>query len=109
MPSDIDGVVSFAAGDSIGVRSVAQALGLESCNWYVDLFGGGSYSCASVANAAMAVALGLCRHVLVFRATEPFGRTAAIRPDPNGLLERPLARICFVQDVENGVIGELHG
>jgi acetyl-CoA acetyltransferase len=67
-PRDIDGVVSFAVGDSVGVRSVAQALGLESSNWYVDLFGGGSFSCAAVAHAAMAVALGLCRHVLVYRA-----------------------------------------
>jgi acetyl-CoA acetyltransferase len=80
-PRDIDGVVSFAVGDSVGVRSVAQALGLEACNWYVDLFGGGSFSCAAVANAAMAVALGLCRHVLVFRALNGrsgrrLGRTA---------------------------------
>jgi len=67
-PRDIDGVVSYAVGDSAPVRSIAQALGLESSNWYVDLFGGGSYSCAAVANAAMAVALGLCRHVLVYRA-----------------------------------------
>lgn len=67
-PRDIDGVVSYAVGDSAPVRSVAQALGLESSNWYVDLFGGGSYSCAAIANAAMAVALGLCRHVLVYRA-----------------------------------------
>ncbi len=67
-PRDIDGVVSYAVGDSAPVRSVAQALGLESSNWYVDLFGGGSYSCAAVANAAMAVSLGLCRHVLVYRA-----------------------------------------
>jgi acetyl-CoA acetyltransferase len=67
-PRDIDGVVSFAVGDSVLVRSVAQTLGLESSNWYVDLFGGGSYSCAAIANAAMAVSLGLCRHVLVYRA-----------------------------------------
>ena len=67
-PRDIDGVVSFAVGDSVGVRTIAQDLGIESWNWYADLFGGGSFSCAAVANAAMAVALGLCRHVLVFRA-----------------------------------------
>ena len=67
-PQDIDGVVSYSVGDSAQVRSVAQALGLEASNWYVDLFGGGSFSCLSVANAAMAVALGLCRHVLVYRA-----------------------------------------
>ncbi len=67
-PADIDGVVSYAVGDSVQVRTVAQALGLEASNWYVDLFGGGSYACAAIANAAMAVSLGLCRHVLVYRA-----------------------------------------
>ena len=67
-PRDIDGVVSYGVGDSAQVRSVAQALGLEASNWYTDLYGGGSFSCLSVANAAMAVALGLCRHVLVYRA-----------------------------------------
>ena len=81
-PRDIDGVVSYAVGDSALVRSVAQALGLESCNWYVDLFGGGSFSCASVAHAAMAVALGLCRHVLVYRALNGrSGRRLGRSPD----------------------------
>lgn len=67
-PHDIDGVITYSGGDSVPVRSVAQALGLEASNWYVDLSGGGSYSCAAVAHAAMAVALGLCRSVLVYRA-----------------------------------------
>ena len=56
-PQDIDGVVSYAVGDSALVRSTAQALGLEASNWYVDLFGGGSFSCLAVANAAMAVSV----------------------------------------------------
>ena len=67
-PQDIDGVVTFGVGDAAMTRSVAQALGLDASNWYVDLFGGGSYSCAAVAHAAMAVAVGLCRNVLVYRA-----------------------------------------
>ncbi len=67
-PRDIDGVASYAAGDSAPVRSVAQALGLEASGWYCDVFGGGSYSCATVAQASMAVATGQCRHVLVYRA-----------------------------------------
>ena len=67
-PQDIDGVVTFGVGDAAMTRSVAQALGLDASNWYVDLFGGGSYSCAAVAHAAMAVAVGLCRTVLVYRA-----------------------------------------
>ncbi|MCH2173502.1 acetyl-CoA acetyltransferase [Myxococcota bacterium] len=81
-PQDIDGVVSYAVGDSALVRSTAQALGLEASNWYVDLFGGGSFSCLAVANAAMAVSVGLCRHVLVYRALNGrsgrrFGRSAS--------------------------------
>jgi acetyl-CoA acetyltransferase len=67
-PRDIDGVVSFSVGDSVPVRSVAQALGLDASNWYCDILGGGSYSCATIAQAAMAISLGLCRHVLVYRA-----------------------------------------
>ena len=81
-PRDIDGVVSYGVGDTAPVRSVAQALGLEASNWYVDLFGGGSFSCLSVANAAMAVSLGLCKHVLVYRALngrsgQRFGRSSS--------------------------------
>ncbi|MGE4649483.1 MAG: acetyl-CoA acetyltransferase, partial [Myxococcota bacterium] len=64
-PRDIDGVVSYGVGDSAQVRTIAQALGLEASNWYMDLYGGGSFSCLSIASAAMAVALGLCQHVLV--------------------------------------------
>ena len=80
-PSDIDGVLTYGVGDAAAVRDISQALGLESVNWYCDVFGGGSYSCATVAQAAMAIATGLCRHVLVYRALNGrsgrrLGRTA---------------------------------
>ncbi|MFP8876536.1 MAG: acetyl-CoA acetyltransferase [Myxococcota bacterium] len=88
-PRDIDGVVSYGVGDSAQVRTIAQALGLEASNWYTDLYGGGSFSCLSVANAAMAVALGLCQHVLVYRALNGrsgrrLGRSASAALDAVG-------------------------
>ena len=71
-PKDIDGVCSWPGdsnnGDSfspVGPLAVKSALGLN-VNWF-----GGGYEgpgpLTGVINGAMAVATGLCRHVIVFR------------------------------------------
>ena len=78
--SDIDGVACWPGDNNngssfspIGPNALISALGLE-VNWY-----GGGYEgpgpLAGVINGAMAIAAGLCRHVLVFRTiTEASGR-----------------------------------
>ena len=67
-PRDIDGVLSYSVNDSVSVRDVATALGIAEAQWFNDINGGGSQSCAIIAQAAMAVTSGLCRHVLCYRA-----------------------------------------
>ncbi len=78
--ADIDGVACWPGDNNngssfspIGPNALISALGLK-VNWY-----GGGYEgpgpLAGVINGAMAIATGLCRHVLVFRTiTEASGR-----------------------------------
>jgi acetyl-CoA acetyltransferase len=66
--NDIDGLVTFHDNDSSPVRDVATALGLPALRWWSDALVGGNFACAVVAQAAMAVATGMARHVLVYRA-----------------------------------------
>jgi len=69
---DVDGVACWPGDNNngssfspIGSNALLSALGLK-VNWY-----GGGYEgpgpLAGIINAAMAIATGLCRHVLVFR------------------------------------------
>ena len=67
-PADVDGVVSFHAGDSTGSLSVAHAIGVDDLTWCLDLFGGGNVAAAVVTNAALAVSGGLCEVALVYRS-----------------------------------------
>lgn len=67
-PADVDGIISYAVNDSINVNSVSTHLGMQRLNFLADLSGGGNLSCASVADAAMAIATGNAKNVLVFRA-----------------------------------------
>jgi acetyl-CoA acetyltransferase len=75
-PGDVDGVASFRfLEDSVPTQAVATALGLPGANWLLDLNLGGQAPCYLVTQAAMAVHLGLARHVVVFRALN--GRSGA--------------------------------
>jgi acetyl-CoA acetyltransferase len=75
-PADVDGVASFRfLEDSVPTQAVATALGMPGSNWLVDLNLGGQAPCYLVTQAAMAVHLGLARHVVVFRALN--GRSGA--------------------------------
>jgi acetyl-CoA acetyltransferase len=75
-PGDVDGVASFRfLEDSVPSQAVATALGAPSSNWLLDLNLGGQAPCYLVTQAAMAVHLGLARHVVVYRALN--GRSGA--------------------------------
>jgi acetyl-CoA acetyltransferase len=75
-PGEVDGVASFRfLEDSVPAQAVATALGLPGTNWLLDLNLGGQAPCYLVTQAAMAVHLGLARHVVVFRALN--GRSGA--------------------------------
>jgi acetyl-CoA acetyltransferase len=68
-PEDIDGVASMPFGDR-PPEEIVDALGLR-LNWM-----GGSSSGAQLGvmiNAAMAIASGLCRHVLIYRSVQQLG------------------------------------
>ena len=75
-PADVDGVASFRfLEDSVPAQAVATALGSTGSNWLLDLNLGGQAPCYLVTQAAMAVHLGMARHVVVFRALN--GRSGA--------------------------------
>jgi acetyl-CoA acetyltransferase len=75
-PPDVDGVASFRfLEDSVPAQAVATALGSPGSNWLLDLNLGGQAPCYLVTQAAMAVHLGMARHVVVFRALN--GRSGA--------------------------------
>ena len=68
-PSEIDGIASFGwEGDSVPSHAVASALAIPEARFVFDLNMGGQAPCHLVSIAAMAVASGLARHVVVFRA-----------------------------------------
>jgi acetyl-CoA acetyltransferase len=74
--ADVDGIASFRfLEDSVPAQAVATALGTPGSNWLLDLNLGGQAPCYLVTQAAMAVHLGLARHVVVFRALN--GRSGA--------------------------------
>jgi acetyl-CoA acetyltransferase len=66
--SEVDGVVTFFLGDSATSAVVATSLGLPQLNHYADLSTGGSAACGVVLQAAMAIATGQARNVLVYRS-----------------------------------------
>jgi acetyl-CoA acetyltransferase len=78
-PSDIDGVcgVPGATGlpgvSSGGIRGLEQALGL-SPSWHC----AGQEGSGAVVNAVLAVASGLCQHVLCFASTSSADRTSVV-------------------------------
>lgn len=100
-PREIDGLGTYYWGgrDTPAPAELANSLGLASCRMSFCDSSGGAWACSAIAAAAMAVHAGLCRHFLVYRAsnsrseppragtdfwpsghrqwTEPFGATHA--------------------------------
>ncbi|MEV5751419.1 acetyl-CoA acetyltransferase [Actinoallomurus sp. NPDC052308] len=65
---DVDALATHRVGDSTPPWVVAPALGIPEVNWYLDQFGGGSVSHAVIGQAAMAVATGVARTIVCYRA-----------------------------------------
>ncbi len=94
--ADVDGIVSYSLfDDSVPVQSVATALGRRELRYAIDLNLGGQAPCYAVALAALAVASGVAKNVLVFRAlngrsgvrigSQPFRSSTAQYRYPIGL------------------------
>jgi len=65
---DVDGLATFGVNDSIGPNYLAPALGIESLNYYVDQWFGGSVSLSVLGQAALAVSAGVADCVVYYRA-----------------------------------------
>lgn len=70
-PADIDGLATYYWGqrDTPAPYELANSLGLDACRMSWCDSSGGAWACAAIASAAMAVVTGMCRHVLVYRAS----------------------------------------
>ncbi len=77
---EIDGVVSYFHGrmDTVYPRQLVETLGIKKCNLQIIADAGGSWCCAAIMCAAMAVHSGMCKSVLVYRAINRYseGRSA---------------------------------
>ena len=98
--AEVDGIVSFSLfGDSVPVQSVATGLGGRELKYAIDLNLGGQAPCYAVALAAMAIASGVAKNVLVYRAlngrsgvrigSQPFAAPTAQYRYPIGLTAFP--------------------
>ncbi|NGN66550.1 lipid-transfer protein [Streptomyces sp. A7024] len=66
-PADVDGMVSFTMDTSPEI-TVAQAAGIGELSFFSRIHYGGGAACATVQQAAMAVATGIAETVVVYRA-----------------------------------------
>ncbi len=66
-PSDVDGITSYQAGDSVSGAKVAHALGMRP-NYYMDVNGGGSSIEALIAHAVGLIVGGYARRIVCFRS-----------------------------------------
>ncbi len=72
--ADIDGMLSYSAGDSTFAPFVAGDLGIR-LNFFMDVFGGGSSTEALVGIAIGVIEAGMCRTVVIFRAMNGYSQT----------------------------------
>jgi acetyl-CoA acetyltransferase len=66
--ADVDGMICFEAGDSVGPLAVSSAIGMRELAWNIDTMGGGNVVANVIATAGAAIDAGLCRSVLVYRS-----------------------------------------
>ena len=66
--SEVDGIITFGIGDTATSAVVATSLGLPKLSHFADYSAGGTAACAIVLHAAMAIACGQARNVLVYRS-----------------------------------------
>jgi acetyl-CoA acetyltransferase len=84
---DIDGFSTFHVNDSAPIHEVSGTLGLRDLPWFNEEFGGGNRVAAIIGQAAVAVATGAARNVVVYRAMngrsgKRMGASAGGRPVP---------------------------
>ena len=84
--ADIDGIATHQVNDCAPLGDVVAELGLRNLTWFAEELGGGGKAPAVVAQAALAVAAGAARCVVVFRALN--GRTG-LRMGGSGV-DRPI-------------------
>jgi len=65
---DIDGLCTYGTSDSVSPNLLAQALGIQSLNFYVDQYLGGSVSMTVIGQAALAVSAGIADCVVCYRS-----------------------------------------
>src|SRR5262245_23034588 len=84
-PRDIDGLISYRFfDDTVSPAELAQALGIEDVGFQCFDTQGGGWSCAAVLLACMAVYVGICRNVLVYRAMNGRSEVGAVRRNRPG-------------------------
>jgi len=66
-PTDIDGIVSYTTDDNHEI-DVARSLGIKELTHFSRIHHSGGAACGTLHQAAMAVASGAAKHVLVYRA-----------------------------------------
>src|SRR5437763_1356967 len=73
-PKDVDGIATYPGGyDSVPVFHVTDALGIDTVNWFSDLFGYTPAGITPVTAASHAVALGHCDVALAYRSLKRHG------------------------------------
>lgn len=91
-PSDVDGLVTFTM-DSNAESAVAREVGIPSLSFFSRINFGGGAACATVQQAAMAVATGIAEVVVCYRAFNErsghrfgqFATAAAAAPTSSGI------------------------
>ena len=65
---DIDGLCTYGTADSVSPNVLGQALGIQSLNYYMDQYLGGSVSMTVIGQASLAVSAGIADCVICYRA-----------------------------------------
>ncbi len=68
VPSDVDGMISYAVHDSCRSLEVLHNIGVADAKWCHDILGGGNIVCSVVATAAAVIAAGMAEVVVAFRS-----------------------------------------
>lgn len=98
-PGEIDGIVKYSVDSSASIEMLAANLGIEDLAYWAEVPHGGGASCATVQQAAAAVASGAARAVVCFRSFSPVDFGDGAKHNANTLW----ARHAGVRDFMRGV------
>src|SRR5437588_12766101 len=82
-PQDIDGMILFTYMDPLSAYDVANALGIPSLSWQLDVAGGGNNATGIITTAAAAIQAGLCNTVVCLHAINRFSARPERSRGPN--------------------------